>query len=198
MFSTYNIIVRYSYVYNQRIVLNDFSDESIRSSARAFTSVVSGIMCLVTYMLDMKADQYLSTVEQVHKTPFYKKTNFVPVILAIISLVINVILYVALKRHSANLDEHSEEETRTMVKTMKKIFAVLSFLLIIVMLRAVTSRLDMSPFVVPTLLYIFFCGVLAGYIVNKDPLRKFVKKKLINLFRINVICSSNSVMPMLA
>lgn len=191
----YNVIVRYSYVYNKHIILEEFSDELIRKSIWVFTSVVSGAICLVAHMLGMKADQYLTTVEEAHETPLYQKTNFIVIILVTISLIINIILTMALKRDAANLDGQREEEARVLVKTMKKIFAVLSFFVLIALLRTI---IDYSPFVVPTLVYLLLDGILVAYIVNKDPLRKFAMKKLAGLLGINVNCSSNSVAPMLA
>lgn len=190
IYSTYNTAVRYSYVYNQRILLEDFTDEFVRRSIWILTSGVSGAMCLATFSLGMRADQYYLTMKNESEVPLYRKTEVMYSVLLLTSLAINGVLAVALKRQVGNLDE---DEARAKVLAMKKTFTVLVFITAVAMLRLVIGKA--SPLVVPTLGVVIAAGSLTFYIVSKDPLRKFVKKMLAEHLGINVVSCSNSVSP---
>lgn len=194
MYSTYNIVVRYSYVYNQRIILEDCSDELIRTTVCASTSFISGTICLITYTFGMKADQFFVVTKE-SEVPIYRKTEPIYSVLLAISIAINVTLASALKRHAANLDEADEQEAKAMVLTLKKIFTVLVFVIALGVLRAVADSFLPSPFLVPTLAVIFLGWVLILYVKGKEPLRKFVKMKLEEKLVININLFNNSVLP---
>lgn len=192
----YNSILRYSYVYNQRIILEDFSDDFLRKGIWTLTSVLSCALCFLTYHLEMLPDQYLA-MQGIRDLPLYRKTEFVASVLTAVSIAINVAFAAALSRHSANLDQESGEEARDKASTMKKILAVLILTIAVLLLRNVADSLKTSPFLMPVLVYNFLNAIMVSYIVNKDPLRKFVKKKFEEKCGIKLtFCSSNSVLPL--
>lgn len=183
LYSTYNVVVRYIYVYNHRIILENYSDELLRKLIFVLTSLVSGIICLISYANDMRAEQYI-LVKGSSEIPFTRMEHIYRILLSI-SIAVNFVLAVALKRKVGNWEE--EDEAKAKVSTMKKIFTVLVLMTAITTLRFVLGK--KSPYVVPTMGAICVDISLIIYILSKDPLKKFVKKKCLEIF--NVSCSSS-------
>lgn len=194
VYTMYNIVVRYSYVYNQRIIFEDYSDEFMRKSFFLLSFAISASLCLITFAIGMRADQYL-ILSNVLDAPLYCKTEFAFITLTIISVVVNVAFTGALKRHSANLPQEQEEEAKSKLSTFKKIFVVLVLIVLIAMFRIVMDYLRASPFIMPTLIMMLLDGVMALYIMTKDPLRRHVMAKLGKGIGIKASCNANFVSP---
>lgn len=195
IYTMWNVVVRYSYVYNKRMVLEDFSDEDLRRMLRGLTSLLSGVLCLLTYNMGFRPAQYLALGGE-QSTARHRKSEVIYIILTTISVAINFVLTMAMRRHTANLGSHPNEyEAKEKVSTMKKIGAISAFVVILGLARRVTDAFFKSPFVIPFFILTFFNGVIVFYIVNKKPLRKFAKSKL-EAVGVNFPCCENSVYPM--
>lgn len=196
MYTMCNVVVRYSYVYNQRIVFEDFADECLRKSLCGLTFVLSGSLCLLANALGMRPDQYL-ILTGAEKVGLHRKAESIFTVLVAVSIAVNVALTAALRRHSAHLDDPQEGEEEAMAKAaaMKKFLVALVIGVALAMIRVFTDFFHSSPFVIPAMFSVFLNALFALYIMSKAPLKKHVKK---NLGQHGIMCGiTNSVSPVL-
>lgn len=67
LYVSYSVIVRYVYILNQRMILEDVSDRTMQNAVRAFTLGLSGLICLILHLNRFRPKQYIGFVGKADK-----------------------------------------------------------------------------------------------------------------------------------
>lgn len=193
LYMSYSIMIRYIYLYNQRMILEEVSDETLRKATRYFTLLVSGCICVGLHFSGRSPSFYLDFIKI--EKGFHVDSGFVFPIITTASLLINLILRIKLWKAVQESSSPDEQDKARLIKR-------LAFVLVFVLAVATTGRVTNLSNQGNALMIVSFMNVACmAYMIYEEPIRKhackLLRKNMPNLsFKCTVpINASNAVAP---